>query len=327
MTLNKHLIPRALRYLEVVAQVGSIQGASRELGISASAIDRQILVLENLIDLKLFERDASGMTPTDVGQMFVVLAQRWRRDVDGLWSEIQQRQGRETGHLRIAVMDSQVNGVLPVFAARVAEQHPGMTLDLEVSSTEDAIKALDQGTVDMALAFNLKPDRNIKLIWSTELPMGCVVCPGHELARKAEIRLQEIAAYPVVIQNRTLEIRKYFEARHEWFLYEGTQPLTTNSLQLLKHMAALGKHVVLTSELDAAPEIIDGRLVFVPIADKAVRPQSIGVAVSSRRTTQTVVDLIGDLLSSCVRTMLTQARDAHARLKKELPPGRPDLPE
>ncbi len=41
------LVPAALRYLEQVARSGSIQRAARELNVAASAIDRQILKLED----------------------------------------------------------------------------------------------------------------------------------------------------------------------------------------------------------------------------------------------------------------------------------------
>ena len=44
-SLNSPLHPKALRYVAAVAQLGSVQAAAREVSISASAIDRQILIL------------------------------------------------------------------------------------------------------------------------------------------------------------------------------------------------------------------------------------------------------------------------------------------
>ena len=45
--MSLRLVPRSLQYFEQVAQRGSIQAASRELGISASAIHRQITAIED----------------------------------------------------------------------------------------------------------------------------------------------------------------------------------------------------------------------------------------------------------------------------------------
>ena len=55
-SLNSPLHPKALRYLAAVAQLGSVQAAAREVSISASAIDRQILLLEEDLGVPLFER-------------------------------------------------------------------------------------------------------------------------------------------------------------------------------------------------------------------------------------------------------------------------------
>lgn len=53
--MTSHLWPRNLRFLDAVARLGSIQAALRNLGISASAIDRQILMLEAHLEAPLFE--------------------------------------------------------------------------------------------------------------------------------------------------------------------------------------------------------------------------------------------------------------------------------
>ena len=47
---------RLLVYLNEVATVGSIRGASERLGIAASSINRQILALEEELGVPLFER-------------------------------------------------------------------------------------------------------------------------------------------------------------------------------------------------------------------------------------------------------------------------------
>ncbi len=55
------LTPRGLIYVEAVAEHGSIQAASREIGISASAIDRQVMLLEDRLGVQLFDRMSTGM--------------------------------------------------------------------------------------------------------------------------------------------------------------------------------------------------------------------------------------------------------------------------
>lgn len=303
-----NLVPRALLYVESVATIGSIQGASRHLGISASAIDRQILQLEDAAGLRLFERHSSGMTMTKAGEMLVVMARRWRNEGSDFWSEIQQMQGVDLGHVRIAVMDSLVNGLLPDFIEKVAASYPRVQLELEVLTPSEAVQALDQGAVDMALAFNVASHRAIRSLWSEALPLGCVVAPDHPLGAETSVTLRQVVEYPFVLQSQALSIRKFIEANHDWVIHEGRQPVSTNSLQLLKNIVRRGSHVSITSEFDVAAELATGQLSFVPISDAKDLAQSISLIASATRGFSTVAQNVLEILKNCAKDTMAQVR-------------------
>ena len=122
------LHPKALRYVAAVAQLGSVQAAAREVSISASAVDRQILLLEEDLGLPLFERLPRGMRLTAAGELLLALSQRWKADLNRTLSDIKQLQGVNHGQLRLAAMDSHVNGFLPEFVVDAAREHPGIQL-------------------------------------------------------------------------------------------------------------------------------------------------------------------------------------------------------
>ncbi|WP_425624584.1 LysR family transcriptional regulator [Agrobacterium radiobacter] len=176
------MLPASLRYADQVARSGSIQKAAKELNVAASAIDRQILLLEQDLGVELFERMPRGMRLTAAGDALVTLARRWRSDERRIASDIQQLRGVNQGHVRLAAMDSHANGFLPQFVERLATEHPRISLEVEIASPDDALTALRAGEVDMAAAFNLSPRRDIHMLWTSELPFGCVVAPGHALA-------------------------------------------------------------------------------------------------------------------------------------------------
>ncbi len=302
------IFPRQLRYTEEVAKVGSIQGAAKELNISASAIDRQILLLEADLGVPLFERLPTGMRLTAAGEIIVVLARRWRSDISRAWLEVKQLQGVDQGRLKLAAMDSHANGFLPLFVARWAKLYPRIRLEIDIMSTDQAVTALLDGELDIAIAFNLKPQRDVHVIWSDGLPLGCVVAPAHPLANHDQITLREAAAYPLAVQGRSLTIRRYLESRHAWLFSEGEPPVVTNSLQLVKKLVLGGSHVAITSELDAAPEIEAGTLRFIPIRDKDARPQSVGVAISARRPLPRIARIAAELLAEEIRLCLERVR-------------------
>ena len=309
-TLNSPLHPKALRYLAAVAQLGSVQAAAREVSISASAIDRQILLLEEDLGVPLFERQPRGMRLTAAGELLLALSQRWKTDLNRTLSDVKQLQGVSHGQLRLAAMDSHVNGFLPGFIHRVSQEHPGVVLEVDIVSTDEAVRRLNDGGADLAVAFNLKPQRDLHLVWSADLPLGCVVAAGHPLASQAKVTLKDVVAWPLAAQSRVLAIRRYLERRHGWLLQEARPPLVTNSLQLVKSLVRSGSHVALTSELDVGPEILDGSVRFIPLGDKNAQPQTVGVAISAGRSLPRIGRIVADLLAEHVGTYLESVREA-----------------
>jgi DNA-binding transcriptional LysR family regulator len=295
--MRASLVPPALRYVDQVARSGSIQRAAKELNIAASAINRQILMLERDLGVTLFDRVASGMRLTTAGDTVVTLARRWRTDERRADVDLKQLRGINQGHVRLVAMDSHANGFLPRAVQAIAERHPRISLQIQIASTDDALAGLLAGEADLVAAFNLMPHRDLHIIWRRDLPLGCVVAPGHPLARHKTTSLQEIVAHPIALQHKMLAIRRYLDARHGWLFGEGQRMAETNSLQLVKMLAASGRYVALTSQLDAAPEILAGKLIFIPVRDKSAEPQSISVAIDGRKPLSKIAKIVADQLS------------------------------
>lgn len=306
--MRHSLVPAALRYLDQVARSGSIQAAAKELHVAASAVHRQILQLETEIGVPLFERLPRGMRLTPPGDTLVALARRWRSDERRTIAEVRQLQGVYQGQVRLVAMDSHATTFLPGLVEQLAAAHPLIALAVEIGSTDDAMSLLLRGRADLIAAFNLPPRRDLHLLWQSELPFGCVVAPGHALTRAGSVSLQEATSYPVALQSRSLQIRRYLEAHYSWLFAETRGRFETNSLQLVKQLARAGRYVAITSELDVARELLDGSLVFVPIRDKGAEPQTIGVAIDATRPLSPIVKRVGDYLTEAVRACLEEVR-------------------
>lgn len=305
--MSSPLVPAALRYADQVARSGSIQRAAKELHIAASAINRQILQLEQALGVPLFERIARGMRLTPAGDVVVTLARRWHADERRAAADIRQLQGLNQGHVRLVAMDSHVNSFLPDLVDELAREHPRISLEIEIVSTDVAAAALLGGTADLAAVFNLSPQRDLHVLWSAELPLGCVVAPHHALCSRTPISMQEVAAFPIALQSKSLVIRRYLETRHGW-LFEGHKAVETNSLQLVKILAKSGRYVAFTSELDAAPELVDGSLVFLPVRDKGAEPQTVAVAIDGRKPPNRITRIVAEMAAAKIQNCLQSVR-------------------
>ena len=305
--MSERLVPSAMQYVDQVARSGSIQKASRDLGIAASAINRQVLMLEADLGVALFERLPRGMRATPAGEAVVLLGRRWRQDLQSLAAELKHLSGTSHGQVRIAAMDSHATSFLPAFVQRMAQEHPAISLNIEITSTDQAMALLMASEVDVVAAFNLPPHREVRTISSDTLPFGCAVAKDHLLARLTSVTLQKAAAYPIALQSRALMIRRYLEAKHGWLFAKRDQSMVTNSLQLVKMLAKSGRYIALTSELDVASELLDGSLVFIPVSDVGAEPQSISVAIGARNLTRNA-QLAADILAAEIRLCLASIR-------------------
>lgn len=308
LAMRHSLVPAGLRYADQVVRSGSIQKAARELHVAASAINRQILALEDELGVPLFERLPRGMRLTAAGDALIALARRWREDETRTVAEIRRLQGIHQGHVSLVAMDSHATSVLPPLLETLSQQHPLISLSVELATPDDAEAALLTGKADLAAIFNLAPRRELLVLWRSELPLGCVVAPSHPLAQLESVSIQEATAYPIALQSKAITVRRYLEAQYSWLFKESRRYIETNSLQLAKQLALGGKHVIFTSELDAAHELATGLLVFVPIRDRAAEPQGISVAVDATRPLGPIVTLVADQLVEALQRSLAQVR-------------------
>lgn len=314
-----HILPRALHYLEAVSREGSIQAASRSLGIAASAINRQILALEAECRMPLFDRKPRGMQLTAAGESVVLLARRWRADADRLTDTLRAMRGEARGTVRLAGMDSLSNSILPACVHAVAAVAPGIHLAIDIVSPQQAAQDLDDGLIDLAIAFNLPPDRNRHVIWSVPLPFGCLVGPGHPLWDRDTVALREVATFPIAAQSRILPVRQYLDRSHSWIFAPSEPVLVTNSPQLLKRVLRAGRHVTITSHMDAVQELTAGDLRFVPITDASLKPQTLSLVLDARRNLSHAARLVAS-------TLVAVVTDHHDRLTRWSDPVAPNGP-
>ena len=300
-----HLVPRSLQYVEQVAQLGSIQAASRKLGISASAIHRQIKQIEDALGELLFERDTRGVTLTPAGQLILDLARDWRLDNARAWSVVQANRGVEHGNVTVAAMDSMVNGFVPALVDEIGRLYPKVNVEIAITSPSDAAKGVINGDFDFAALANVDQHDNLEFHWLREFPLGCIATPDHPVASLDSIEFAEVVAHPVVFQSAALSIRKLLEARHGWIFERAEKAITVNSIQLMKLLVLTGRFVAITSELDAGPEIGSGRLAFMPISDRDAFRQTISLISNSQMpgtsASRKIISAAVDLLDQLVR--------------------------
>ncbi|MCC5981089.1 MAG: LysR family transcriptional regulator [Oceanicaulis sp.] len=90
-----------LKTFHAAAEAGSLTGAAESLGMSQSAVSRQITALEGELDIKLFHRHARGLLLTEPGRLLFDAAKEISNRVAVAEARVQDSRDKPTGSLRI----------------------------------------------------------------------------------------------------------------------------------------------------------------------------------------------------------------------------------
>ncbi len=205
----KHL--RILRYVDEVARTGSIRKAADHLNVTASAVNRRIMDLEEELGAKLFERRPRGARLTAAGEVFVHYLREQDGGVERMKSQIEELRGLRRGTVRIACSQALALDFLPREIANFRTRHPLVSFAVKVLDHEQAIGALAAYEVDLVLVFRPPFLANFQPLMSLEQRLVAVMSADHPLAGRPTVRLRDCANYPVALPERSLGGRQLLE--------------------------------------------------------------------------------------------------------------------
>lgn len=122
-----------------VARKGTFSGAARTLGSTQPTIGRQIEALENALGVKLFTRSQRGLLPTDAARRLLPLAETMAASAEALRRESSGEANEDAGTVRLTAGAQFGIEILPPILADFARDHPGIELELSISSDAEDI--------------------------------------------------------------------------------------------------------------------------------------------------------------------------------------------
>ncbi len=125
-----------VRVFLAVAEAGSFTRAAERLGLSQSAISRQIGALEEDLGVTLFHRHARGLVLTEQGELLLETAREVARRMAGVETAIGESRDKPVGHLRVNTTVGLGTVWLASHLAEFCERYPEITLTLVVTDTD-----------------------------------------------------------------------------------------------------------------------------------------------------------------------------------------------
>ena len=274
---------RLLAYLDEVARSGSIRRASVRLNVASSAINRQILALEEEMGTPLFERLPRGLRLTATGELLIRHVRETLKEHERMLAQIASLKGLTRGEVTIVTMASLAAGVLSGVIREFRETNPRIVVKVHVLPFDEIVNALLSGAADLALAYRMPSNARMHCIAEFEHRLGAVMAPDHPLNGRYQVRMAECLPYPLVVADDSMSLRVLLER----LVPEGESfvpVVETNSIELMKRLAQASPHITFLNLSDVGEEISRGLLAFTPLSDACAITQTASLMQRARAT-------------------------------------------
>lgn len=176
---------RSVLYFDAVRRHGSIREAARHLGLAASAVNRQILNLEEELGMPFFERLPGGMRLTAAGEVMARHAIAVLQDERRALGEFDALRGLRRGEISIIAVELLNVGFLPELLERMIRRYPAIRSRIRTAGSNEIPDALQRGDADLGIAFSLPRNRDLQQLAVGKFRLGAIMRPDHPLAAEA----------------------------------------------------------------------------------------------------------------------------------------------
>lgn len=282
--------------------VGSLAGASRQLGLTPMAASRHLAALEHSLGTRLMHRSTRAVTLTAEGEEFLPLARTILDAVGEAASTLAPAAQGAHGLLRVTTPGAFGRRILLPVAEQLMQANPALRVDLQFDD-----KVTDITAAGMDLAIRIAPPSASDLVAQELAPNPRVLCasPAYlaqapalhslkDLDHHACIKLSSMPSWPFLVdsQERQLRVNGRFGC---------------NSVEGVRAACLRGMGLAMMTHWDVVDETADGRLVAITLSDAVLPSLSVWALYPSRKYVPQRVRVLMAALKSALAPSLDTA--------------------
>ncbi len=256
---------RQLRYLLVIADLGSFTKAAEQIPLAQSALSRHMRLLEEELGVTLLIRTGRGVTLTEQGEYLRDRARSVLEQVEDARRNLVSWHDNPAGLVRIGVPPTMTLSLAGTYLNLLKNRHETITARLSEALSATLIEWLKSDRLDLAIVF--EQTRNSKLltekIGTEEI---CLAVPkGH--ASKDPISLKEIAKLPLIAPFVRKGIRNRMTEAFKAAGLEMNIAYEIDALAAMKELVRTGAGVALLARSSVSRDIQLGEIEIRRIED------------------------------------------------------------
>ncbi len=261
---------KRIRYAVTLAEELNFGRAATRLHLSQPALSRGIQMLEEELDLVLFDRGTRAVAVTKVGARFLEHAQRVIHQMRSFEMDMAQLRSGGIGHVAFGIGPTPTYSLMGPVMQALRRQQPQLRLTVDTNHAGYLLQHLRSESIEFLVADTraMAHETDISI---TPLcrQRGAFICrPGHPLLSKfrAMLGLPPEQVLPVVLES--------------------------DNISLLKQLTAQDDAIMVVTHATVADELEAGTLCVLPLAATATFFAEIGIVHLKGRSLSTAADIV-----------------------------------
>jgi len=221
-----------------VARHGGISRAVRNMpyGIQQPAVSSQILLLEQDLGVKLFDRSPFKLTPP--GAELFDFARPFFENLDATANRLRKQSAPQ---LRIGASELVLRDYLPAVVERLRRQEPKLRLGLRSGFQADFEKWLLDREIDLAITpLDAKPPVRLRCLSLLRLPLVLLVNKKSRIKSAAELWARGEIEEPLICLPQTEAMSRLFREGLQLRHVDWPQSIEASSMDLVTRYVANG---------------------------------------------------------------------------------------
>ena len=185
-----------LKYITAIEQYGHFGKAAEACGLTQSTLSLMVKKLEEELDVRIFDRDAHPVVPTEIGRRIVDQAKVVLYNVNQITQMTRSEKEAVSGPLRIALISTVSPVLVPGLFKFIGDKYPSISLQTEEMLTDTIKDKLRKAEVDMGILSGPVRDSDLLEIPLYHERFYAYVSPTHPAYAQESIRVESLFGQP-----------------------------------------------------------------------------------------------------------------------------------
>ncbi len=224
-----------------VAETNSFSLAAERLYLTQPAVSKRISSLEQILNIKLFDRIGRIIQLTEAGKALLPYAYQILIEINDASRKLSNLQKEVTGQLTIATSHHIGLHRLPPILRTFTKNYPQVNLDIHFLDSEKAYEEVLQGRVELAiitLATNTLSPLKATTIWIDQLDFVC--SQDNPLSQYQQLNLATLSNYPAIFPGVGTFTHDLIEKCFSKAKLKPLVTMSTNYMETIKMLVSIG---------------------------------------------------------------------------------------